>query len=103
MSVSLFHKKTFAAGFTGTHVIKVSPGRQIQIGIKDKGAGGIFNVITYMAREDEEPTREKWTAETNQTGEYFETSTGGFVEIGVEVTDPSSGDIVMEVREFKLG
>lgn len=98
-----FHKHTFAAGESGVKKFRVSPGRQVQVCVKDKGSGGVWDIVTYLATTDDNATPEEWRPEKNLSGEYNETSTGGFVEIGVDVTTVSDGDIVMEIREFKLG
>ena len=102
MSDSLFHKKTLNAGATGITTFPVSPGRQLQVCVKDKGTGGIFSIIAYLDTAVDTPTREMWTLESAKNGEYAETSIGGFVAIGVNITAPSNGQIAIEVREFKL-
>ena len=100
MTNPLFHKHTYAAGEIGVITFPVSAGRSVQIGVKDKGTGGVFDVINYLVSAADDATREQWKSEENMTGEYSETSIGGFVEVGINLKVASDGDVVLEVLEF---
>ena len=85
---------------TGIYTTKrVTPGKKMQIGVQDTTNDAIYDVIAYIYTEDNKATRLKHVIETGLTGSYFKTSLAGFVELGIEITSASTGDVECEILQ----
>jgi len=78
---------------------KVVPGRKMQIGVQDTTSDAVYDVVAYLYTADKKATRLMHVIDTGITGPYFKTSLAGFVELGINITTASTGDVECEILE----
>jgi len=89
------------AGDTNEWLVKVSPGRRVQIGVEDP-IDGTFKSISKILDPIEFAAALTHTIDEGMTAGYNRSSVAGFHAIGIQFTAASSTDTKFEILECKL-
>jgi len=83
------------SGSTDPHMVSVSAGRSITLGMEFP-VDGTYNVVAYLYSASAKPTRILHILEEGLTEGYCKSAIGSYAEIGFQFTAASSTDTEFE-------